>query len=67
MKVVRTRGADAIIFFFFARFDFPEPIILCCRAIHQCEPKRVEEDGLFVLAEDVVPAVSSGGIGLLGG
>ena len=67
MKLVRARGADAIMFFFFARFDFPEPIILCCQAIHPCEPKRVEEDGLVVLAEAVVSAAGSGGIGPLGG
>ena len=60
-------GANAIMFFLFARFDFPEPIILCRRAIHPCELKRVEEDSLFVLAEAVVSATSSGGIGSLGG
>ena len=62
-KVVR-RGADEIMVFFFTHFDFPdEKIYAAKRYIHVTQ--EGEEVSLFVLAEDVIPAVSAGAIGPL--
>ena len=62
-KVVR-QGADAILFFVFTHFDFPEEQLYAAkRYIHLTQ--EGEEDSLFVLAEDVIPAVSAGAIGPL--
>ena len=59
-KVVR-RGADAILVFVFTHFDFPDKKIYAAkRYIHVTQDD--EEDSLFVLAEDVIPAVSAGAI-----
>ena len=62
-KVVR-RGADAILFFVFTHFDFPDKKFYAAkRYIHRNQ--EGEEDSLFVLAEAVIPAVSAGSIGPL--
>ena len=62
-KVVR-RGANAIMVFVFTHFDFPdEQFYAAKRYIHVNQ--EGEEDSLFVLAEDFVPAASAGGIGPL--
>ena len=59
-KVVR-RGANAILFFVFTHFDFPDKQSYASKIyIHLTQ--EVEEDSLFVLAEAVIPAVSAGAI-----
>ena len=62
-KVVRW-GADAILVFVFTHFNFPnQQFYAAKRYIHATE--EGEEDILFVLADSVIPAVRSGGIGPL--
>ena len=62
-KVVR-RGDNAIIFFVFTNFDFPDQNFYAAkRYIHVT--KEGEEEIPFVLAEAVIPTVSAGAIGPL--
>ena len=62
-KVV-PRGANAILVFVFTHFDFPyQQFYVAKRYIHVTE--EGEEDSLFVLAEAVIPTISSGAIGPL--
>ena len=63
VKVVR-QGANAILVFVFSHSNFPEHQFHATkRYIHVT--KEVEEGRLFILAEDVIPAVSDGDIGPL--